>query len=113
MEKRPNLLINEVRVFKVGIILKSRSPYLLDNRFEVDNSRGPKNGAFGKPCLCPAKKRGFWTKTAKMTNLRSNQLNGGVLLLKPRGTTKMTKMAGVTRANSWFTKGTVFCSLKQ
>ena len=34
---------------------------------------GSQNGAFGKPCLCPARKRGFLTKTAKMTNLRSNQ----------------------------------------
>ena len=31
--------------------------------------RGPRNGAFNKPCLCPAKTRGFLTKTAKMTNL--------------------------------------------
>ena len=31
------------------------------------------NGAFGKPCLCPAKRGLFLTKTAKMTNLRSNQ----------------------------------------
>ena len=35
--------------------------------------RGPKNGAFGEPCLCPAKRRGFLTKMAKMTNFRSNQ----------------------------------------
>ena len=35
--------------------------------------RGPENGAFGKPCFCPARKRGFLTKMAKMTNLHSNQ----------------------------------------
>ena len=29
-------------------------------------SRRPKSGAFGKPCLCPAKKReGFWQKRRK------------------------------------------------
>ena len=37
----------------------------------------PKNGAFGKLCLCPSKKKGFLTKTAKMTNLRSSQWNKG------------------------------------
>ena len=35
--------------------------------------RGPENGAFGKPCFCPARKRRFETKMAKMTNLHSNQ----------------------------------------
>ena len=34
-------------------------------------TRGPENGAFGKPCFCPARKRGFLTKMAKMTNLHS------------------------------------------
>ena len=39
----------------------------------ANHSRGPENGAFGKPCFCPARNRGFLTKMAKMTNLHSNQ----------------------------------------
>ena len=77
-------------------------------------SRGPKKGAFGKPCLSPAKTRGFLTKTAKITNLRSNgnlTSKTRALQLRPRETTKTTKTAGVTRAKAWFNKGTLFCSL--
>ena len=68
--------------------------------------RGPKNGAFGKPCLCPAKKRGFWRKWRKWRIC--------VLTRKTRlccshpVTTKMTTLAGVTRTKAWFTKGTLF-----
>ena len=75
----------------------------------LNSIRGPKSGAFGKPCLCPTKK--IFPKTVNMTNLRSTQ-QIRALLLKPCETTKMTKMAGVTRAKAWSTKGTVFCSLK-
>ena len=54
-----------------------RTPIIIKNgRKRIGNclrSRGPENGAFGKPCFCPARKRGFLTKMAKMTNLHSNQ----------------------------------------
>ena len=66
---------------------------------------GQANGVFGKPCLCPAKTRGFLTKTVrKYDELR-------VFALKPdENDEKMMKMAGVTRAKAWFTKGTICCS---
>ena len=41
--------------------------------WETNKSRGPENGAFGKPCFCPAREKGVLTKMAKMTNLHSNQ----------------------------------------
>ena len=46
--------------------------------------RGPKNGAFGKPCFCPLPKEGVLTKTAKMANWSSSQQKTRALLLRPR-----------------------------
>ena len=78
---------------------RGRSRHLLETPFSEPLLRepfsepffwGPDNGAFGKPCFCPARKRGFLTK-----------------MLESRETTKMTKMAGVPRTRAWFTKSTV------
>ena len=57
----------------------------------------------------PCQKGAIFTKTARMTNLHSNPLKTRVWLLRPPKTTKMTKMAGVTREKAWFRKGQV-CS---
>ena len=55
------------------LLLNSSSPGSCFPELLCPLFRGPRNGAFGKPCFCPAKTRGFLTKTAKMTNLHSNQ----------------------------------------
>ena len=59
-----------------------------------------KNSAF-----VPCQKGGVLTKTTKMTNLRSNRQTRA-FLLRPRATTKMTKMAGVTACHAG--KGMVY-----
>ena len=77
------LAAHEIAAISVAISM------LIFNRFRGDSAavlrsvhcdlkslrlhRGPETGAFGKPCFCPARKRGFLTKMAKMTNLHSNQ----------------------------------------
>ena len=76
-------------------------------------SRGPKNAAFGKACLCPLPERGVFTKTAKMTNFRSNPVKQGLCCSDPVKMTKMTKMADVTQPKAWFTKGMLSCSLTE
>ena len=55
----------------------------------------------------PPKRGGFWRKRRKwrICVLASKTR---ALLLRPRETTKMTKMAGVPQAKAWFTKSTVF-----
>ena len=70
-------------------------------------SPGSQNGAFGEPSLCPAKKRGLLTTTAKM---RSCVLTGETRVLAaqtPRND-ENDEMVGFARAKAWFTKGTVF-----
>ena len=58
----------------------------------------------------PPEKGGFWRKWRKwrICILTSKTR---ALLLEPRETTKMTKMAGVPRARAWFTKSTVSWTL--
>ena len=64
-----------LRFTNIGDITKSGDFYELSLFFQGRHPefRGSDNGAFGKPCFCPARQRGFLTKMAKMTNLHSNQ----------------------------------------
>ena len=71
---------------------------------------GPKNGVFGKPCVCclPSNSRGF----DENSDNDEFGLQPGLCCSGPVKTAKMMKMTGVTRAQAWFTKGMVFCSLR-
>ena len=68
--------------------------------------RVPKTVLLVNRAFVPPEKGGFWRKWRKwrICILTSKTR---ALLLEPRETTKMTKMAGVPRARAWFTKSTV------
>ena len=63
-----------------------------------------RNGRFWKWCFCPLPKTGGLRKSVKIAFYPQKQ---GSLLLKPRKSTKMRKMAGVTQAKPPLAKSTV------
>ena len=71
--------------------------------------RGGTNRVFGKPCFCPLPKRGRFDENGENDEFAFYPLKTRVALLRPPKTTKMTKMAGVTREKAWFRKNLV-CS---
>ena len=74
-------------------------------------SWGRNNRAFfDKPCLSPAKERGGFDENGEkdeFRNLLSTPIERGLCSSDPLRTTQL----GVTRAQAWFTKSAVFCSL--
>ena len=66
----------------------------------------PKTVLLVNRAFVPPEKGGFWRKWRKW-RIRILTNKTRALLLEPRETTKMTKMAGVPRARAWFTKSTV------
>ena len=70
-------------------------------------TRGPKTAPLLNRAFVPPKRGGFRRKRRKwrICTLTSKTRS---LLLRPGETTKMTTMAGVTRAKAWITKCTVF-----
>ena len=74
-------------------------------------SQGCENGVFGKRCFCLLPKtRGFDEKWRKWRFTFYPQKQG-VVLLRARKPTKMTKMAGVPPTRPGFTKNRVFATL--
>ena len=64
----------------------------------------PKDGAFGKPCLCPLPKGGGVDENGENDELALQPVKQGPCCSDPVKTTKATKMARVTRAKAWFTE---------
>ena len=71
---------------------------------EHPQNRGGTNRVFGKPCFCPLPKRGRFDENGENDEFAFYPLKARVSLLRPPKTTKMTKMAGVTREKAWFRK---------
>ena len=75
---------------------------------KVGKTQGCWNGRFGKRCFCPLPKTGGLRKIGDNSDIAFYPQKQGFLLLGPRKSTKMTKMAGVTQAKWPFAKSTVW-----
>ena len=62
--------------------------------------------------FCPLRKRGRFDENGENDEFAFYPLKTRVSLLRPPKTTKMTKMAGVTREKAWFRKNLVCSSLR-
>ena len=65
------------------------------------------------PCLCFLLKRGCFDKNGEKDEFAFYPLKTTASLLRPPKTTKMTKIASVTQAKSWFRKSRVCSSLNK
>ena len=65
--------------------------------FYLEN-RGCRNGRFEKRCFVPYRKQVVLTEIGANSDIAFYPHEQGILLFRPRKSTKMTKMAGVTQA---------------
>ena len=79
--------------------------------FSVGKNQGWRNGRFGKRSFCPLPKTGGFDVNWQKFWYCILPTKKGVLLLGPRKSTKMTKLAGVTPAKWPFAKSTVLTTL--